>query len=71
MSNEGTFQAFRALFRGYTHWASGRIESIEANLKNVSYCHVRCSMKPSMKTGLYHIYSTFKEHKIGNISGNL
>ena len=43
---EGTF---RALTRGYTHWASGRISQIEVNLENPMYCHVRSTMSPSMK----------------------
>lgn len=45
---EGTF---RALTRGYTHWASGRISQIEVNLENPMYCHVRSTMSPSMKQG--------------------
>ena len=45
---EGTF---RALMRGYTHWASGRISQIEVNLENPMYCHVRSTMTPSMKQG--------------------
>lgn len=49
-------RAFRALSRGYTHWASGRIEQIEVNTLNPHYCHVRCTMMPSMKQGTYHIY---------------
>ena len=51
--SEGTF---RALTRGYVHWASGRIESIEVNLQNPLYIHVRSSMKPSMKAGCYHVW---------------
>ena len=55
-SEEGAFQEFRALSRGYTHWASGRIDSIEVNLRNPNYCHVQCTMRPSMKRGLYQVY---------------
>ena len=50
---EGTF---RALMRGYTHWASGRISQIEVNLENPMYCHVRSTMSPSMKQGNYHLW---------------
>lgn len=50
-SDEG---AFRALSRGYTHWASGRIQEIELNTKNPTFCHVRCRMQPSMKVGVYN-----------------
>ena len=48
--------AFRALTRGYTHWASGRLEEMEVNVSHPAYCHVRCKTKPSMRTGLYHVY---------------
>ena len=37
--------AFRALQRGYIHWASGRLSQI-----------IRCSMTPSMKSGVYRVY---------------
>ena len=48
--------AFRALARGYTHWASGRLEEMEVNTNHPDYCHVRCRMKPSMKAGIYVVY---------------
>ena len=48
--------AFRALARGYTHWASGRLEEMEVNINHPEYCHVRCKMKPSMRTGIYNVY---------------
>ena len=51
--SEGTF---RALSRGFIHWASGRIESIEVNVHNPLYFHVRSSMKPSMKQGSYRVW---------------
>ena len=47
-----THGAFRALQRGYTHWASGRLDRLEVNYRHPEYCHVRCSMK----AGLYHVY---------------
>ena len=47
---------FRALSRGFVHWASGRIESIEVNVHNPLYVHVRSSMKPSMKQGSYRVW---------------
>lgn len=56
--------AFRALSRGFTHWASGRMELMEVNLKNPDFCHVRCTMKPSMKPGVYKVYVLLqKEHE--------
>ena len=51
--------AFRALSRGYTHWASSRLEELEElemNTQNPSFCHVRCPIKPSMETGKYTVY---------------
>ena len=48
--------AFRALSRGYTHWASGRMEELEINTYNPHFCHVRCFMKPSTKSGKYRVY---------------
>ena len=50
---EGTF---RALTRGYTHWASGRISQIDVNLENPMYCHVRSTMTRLMKQGNYHVW---------------
>jgi hypothetical protein len=48
--------AFRAISRGYNHWASGRIERVEINTRHPNLCHVQCIMKPSMKVGKYHVY---------------
>ena len=56
IGRSGDEGAFRALTRGYTHWASGRLDQLMVNTNNPKYCHVRASMKPSMKTGLYHVY---------------
>ena len=55
--------AFRALSRGFTHWASGRLEHLEINIKNPSYCHVRSNMKPSMKQGSYDVYLLLERTK--------
>ena len=48
--------AFRALQRGFNHWTSGRLKHLEVNCKHPLFCHVWCSMIPSMKDGIYHIY---------------
>ena len=48
--------AFRALQRGFIHWASGRLGTIEINTRHPSFCHVRCNVTPSMKSGVYHTY---------------
>ena len=48
--------AFRAFQRGHVHWTSGRILRIQVNCQHPMYCHVHCSMTPSMKPGVYHVY---------------
>ena len=54
--------AFRALSREYVHWKSGHINNIEVNMKHPNYCHVKCSVKPSMKQGLYHVYMSLQRN---------
>ena len=44
--------AFRALTRGYTHWASGRLNKLEINTCNPTLCFVRCQMRPINETWL-------------------
>jgi hypothetical protein len=48
--------AFRALKRGFNHWASGRIDHLYVHYNHPVYCHVKCDMIPSMKSGIYHVY---------------
>ena len=55
--------ALRALSRGFTHWASGRLEHLEININNPSYCHVRSNMKPSVKQGSYDVYLLLERTK--------
>lgn len=47
--------AFRALTTGYNLWASGRIDQIEVNIEHPKYCHMSCSIKPSIMAGWYHL----------------
>lgn len=56
VSGGGTF---RALTRGYTHWASGRLDRHEVHCCHPDYYHVRCQLTPSMKSGVYHVYILF------------
>lgn len=56
VGHAGENGAFRALSRGYTHWASGRLEEIQVNTNHPQCCHVKCKMKPSMKVGIYNTY---------------
>ena len=62
--------AFKALSRGYTHWASGRLDKLEVNTNHRKYCMVRSIMKPSMKQGVYHVYVLLElaEGKMASIS---
>ena len=48
--------AFRALQRGFNHWASGRLSKLEVNVNHPNFCHVKCEVVPSMKPGHYHVY---------------
>ena len=52
---DGDNKTFRTLYRGYNHWASGRVDSIEVNTYNIYYCFVRCIVTPSMKPGKYKV----------------
>ena len=45
--------AFRALTRGFNHWASGRLHQVQVNSQ---LCHVHATCTPSMKPGNYHMY---------------
>ena len=49
-------KTFRALYRGYNHWASGRVDKIEVNYQKLYYCFVRAVVTPSMKAGTYKVY---------------
>ena len=48
-------KTFRTLYRGYNHWASGRVDKIEVNAQNHFFCFVRCVVTPSMKPGSYKV----------------
>ncbi len=58
--NEGSEGVFRALNRGYAVWASGRVDKIDVNPKNPTFCHVRCVVKASMKATRYNVYILLK-----------
>ena len=45
VGKSGGGSAFRALSRGYVHWASGQMEKLEINVQNPMFCHVRCTLK--------------------------
>ena len=48
--------AFRALTRGFNHWASGRLHQVQVNSLHPQFCHVRATCTPSTKPGNYHVY---------------
>ena len=58
--------AFRALTRGFTHWSSGRMSQMEVNLHHPEFCHVKCTMVPSMKQGSYKVYILLR--KVGDLA---
>ena len=37
-------KTFQALYRGFNHWASGRVNKIEVNNNNPLVCFVRCTV---------------------------
>ena len=57
-------RAFCALTRGYVHYASGRVKSIEVHNQNASYAFVRSSMIPSMKPGQYKVKIMLKKEYV-------
>ena len=63
VGHTGDQGAFRALARGYTHWASGRLQELEVNTNHPQYCHVRCAMNPSMKTGTYRVHLLLSQER--------
>jgi len=55
VGREGDVGAFRTLTRGYKHWASRQLEQPEINVNHPKFCHVRCSMKASIKKEIYKV----------------
>ena len=43
--------AFRALKRGYVHWASGRMKKLEVQTRHPSFTFVHSTVIPSMRSG--------------------
>lgn len=57
---------FRALARGFTHWESGRVSTISINVCNLTNCHVKSVMQPSMKSGTYHVWLMLQRCEMGH-----
>ena len=58
--------AFRALKRGYIHWASGCLKKLEVQTRHPHYVFVRGSMIPSMRVGTYVVMLMLKKQTIGD-----
>ncbi len=58
--------AFRALKRGYIHWASGRLRKLEVQTRHPHYAFVRGSVVPSMRPGTYMVTLMLKKETIGD-----
>lgn len=59
-------QAFRALKRGYIHWASGRINKLELHTLHPLYTFLWCWIIPSMKPGTYLVKLILKKQTFGS-----
>ena len=65
--------AFRALKRGYVHWASGRVVKLEVHTLHTLYMFVRSTVLPSMRSGTYTVKVMLKKemcrgHLVANIA---
>lgn len=57
-------KAFRALKRGYVHYASNRIYKIEIQNRHSNYSFLRMSTHPSMRPGTYKVTMVLKKDYI-------
>lgn len=57
-------KAFRALKRGYVHFTSGRVSSVEVQNRNLTYTFVKSTMIPSMRAGTYKVTMILKKEFI-------
>ena len=58
--------AFRALKRGYVHWASGRVSKLEVQTRHPHFTFFRSTVIPSMRSGSYSVKVLFKKRTLGN-----
>lgn len=64
--------AFRALKRGYVHWASGRMKKLEVQTRHPNFTFVRSTMIPSMRSGTYSVKLLLKKHTVqGQVIGEV
>ena len=55
---------FRALTRGYIHWASGHVSTVSVNVQHPINCHVQSVMKP----GTYYVWLMLQRNDMGYAS---
>ena len=58
--------AFRALQRGFNHWASGRLSKLEVNVNHPDFCHVKCDGSIYETRTLPCVYAAFKRRRNGS-----
>ena len=59
--------AFRALKKGYVHWASGRMNKLEkVQTRHPNFIFVRSVMIPSMRYGTYSVKVLLKKQTVNN-----
>ena len=56
--------AFRALKRGYVHWASGRISKLEVQTRHPHFTFIRSAIIPSMRSGSYSVKLLLKKRTL-------
>ena len=53
--------AFRALKRGYVHWAYGRVSKVEVQTCHPHFTFIRSTIIPSMRSGSYSVKLLLKK----------
>ena len=64
VGNAKVSKTFRALTRGYAHWASGRILKLEIHTVHPLCAFVRCAMIPSMRAGSFIVTILLKREAV-------
>lgn len=66
VGNSRGSMAFRALKRGYVHWASGRVSKVEVHTRHPHFAFVRSTVIPSMRSGSYVVKLLLKKRMLRN-----
>ena len=64
--------AFRALKRGYVHWASGRVSKVEVQTRHPLFTFIQSTVIPSMRSGSYSVKlllrkRTLRDQVVGDV----